>query len=1160
MDIRLSKALLLAMVAGSLTACSGSGDSSSNGNATTDKNAKNISGEAVKGILSGAVVTAKSINGETEFGTTRTNTDGTYTLERLNLGTGPVLVELTTDSETQMTCDSATGCTRNGTTTKFGDKFSFDDPDFELSAILPGIDATRSNARLMVTPVTHMAAQRVTVSGATTTEEIEGINRATAKLLGLDDVDITSIAPSDITSADSSTDDSAARKYGALVAAFSTLAEESDGDIAATVEKIADDFASDGAFKANTTVEGELGLADIFEAATESAQAAEEAGVDLGETGTDLALETTKAELAPADSQVKPEEEDATPVNQLTESEAIEQGIALLEDLNNWYQALTNDNVKLKGDMYEEHLKAAADLEPAFDEASEIIEDWYALIVTEDTFCVDGSEPQQDCSDFETETKPGPLLDSTIITSILIEHAEYLEANHDSTLAPNDDGTFSISTNDFEEDELFDLAIFDLLEDDDALAEGAEIVATYSLDDNKITSIEFFGIGAEIKLASEGNPVNLTYTQRDNIVEYNLDGLSAVELDGSDSLSGDLSINFTFNSAQDAADYLNARETDDEIDPNSFASVSIVLNGGVVIDNQKAAISFTAELSGEGEQSKKRNIVASLNVNTDPDNNDESKFNGEFRLIGKTDYQQSGTAQDGFDALFSNITGTLSFTGNLAATLENEVETEEDESESESAPSTLTFTGSASISLDGANSDEKELGFESEKIRLTGNLKLVNNTGAESTTTSFSGEATTGYRAIKDSKGERLVIENNSVLSLESVVLKGDLSTESEKDGSAKLSITGILNVNDFDSFAVDLPELPEEGDIFKVQGSIREVNANTANLVFDLSIAEQFTNASGIAVEEENVYAIYPVSVTREFISDDDSISEEPDVEEPGTEEPGTEEPSTEEPGTEEPGTEEPGGQGYYIVTIRFNDGYEYEEHFSEEDPAATGDIRDITKTLLDEYLSYYGAFIDITKSTDTVEIFAGTNGEPTTINEDYQFDLEVEIFDVYVDADELVRESETDDNYRKASIGLSIDAEATGLDKAEIRIIAIRTSDNDFAGSAQLSYNNVDSSTIRSLSMDLDSGAKITDTNKNYLTIKNADSEMIITATCISDAEDSDVCEEDTLEFAGTVTVGDFTVGTLESRDGIPVFTFGNNEKRRILIPNFLVEDAGE
>lgn len=1147
MDIRLSKALLLAMVAGSLTACGGSGDSSSNGNATTDNNAKNISGEAVKGVLSGAVVTAKSINGETEFGITRTNTDGTYTLERLNLGTGPVLVELTTDSETQMTCDSATGCTRNGTTTKFGEKFPFDDPNFKLSAILPGIDATTSNARLMVTPVTHMAAQRVTVSGATTTEEIEGINRATAKLLGLDDVDITSIAPSDITSADSSTDDSAARKYGALVAAFSTLAEESDGDIAATVEKIADDFASDGAFKANTTIEGELGLADIFEAATESAQAAEEAGVDLGETGTDLALETTKAEVAPADSQVKPEEEDATPVKQLTESEAIEQGIALLEDLNTWYQALTNENVKLKGNMYEEHLNAAADLLPAFEETSEAIQAWNTLVVERETYCAYAFDGV--CYEFETYTAPGPLFDSIILASILIEHAEFLETNHGDTPADdNEDGTFTISTNDFG-DEIFDLAIFDILGTEEGeLAEGAEIIATYSLDPKgKISEIDFYGSGADITLANEDEPVNITYAHENNVIEYKLDNLLAIARNGSDidieSLDGDLSINLTFSNADKAEEYLDSRGTDNKIDPDSFASISIILNGGVVTNDQEAEINFIAKLNPETSTSQgnaKHAVDVSLSIDTAPDNNDDAKSKGVLRLIGTTEYEQTGTTEEGFDALFNNIAGTLSFTGNLAATLENEVETEEDESESESAPSTLTFTGSALISLDGANSDEKELGFESEKITLTGNLKLVNNTGAEPTTTSFSGEATTGYRAIKNSKGERLVIENNNVLSLESVVLKGDLSTESEKDGSAKLSITGILNVNDFDSFAVDLPELPEEGDIFKMQGSIREVDANTATLVFDPSIAEQFTNASGIAIEEQNVYAIYPVSVTREFISNDDSISEEPDV--------------------EEQGTEEPDGQGYYIVTIRFNDGYEYEEHFSEEDPAATGDIRDITKTLLDEYLSYYGAFIDITKSTDTVEIFAGTNGEPTTINDDYQFDLEVEIFDVYVDADELVRESETDDNYRKASIGLSIDAEATGLDKAEIRIIATRTSDNDFAGSAQLSYNNVDSNTIRSLSMDLDSGAKITDTNKNYLTIKNADSEMIITATCISDAEDSDVCEEDTLEFAGTVTVGDFTVGTLESRDGIPVFTFGNNEKRRILIPNFLVEDAGE
>lgn len=338
LDSGLNKKLLLAMTIAALSGCSGGG--SNNGGGDGDGSPQqapsgiSLSGEAVKGVLASAIVTAKSLDGATTYGTTQTASDGTYSLAGLTLGAGPILVELTTDSDTEMTCDSATGCTRDGTKTAFGGKFVFDDPSFMLTAILPGIGDTDTSARLMVTPVTHMAAQRAITLGASTAEEIEGINRATAKLLGLDDVDITSIAPSDITSNDSSTDDSTARKYGALVAAFSTLAEASGGDVAAIIDSIADDFAIDGSMKANTTTEGELALANIFSAAEESAQAAEDAGIDLGGTGADLALESIEAKSAEPDSEVTPDAEETTPTSQLTEAEATEQGIALLEDMN----------------------------------------------------------------------------------------------------------------------------------------------------------------------------------------------------------------------------------------------------------------------------------------------------------------------------------------------------------------------------------------------------------------------------------------------------------------------------------------------------------------------------------------------------------------------------------------------------------------------------------------------------------------------------------------------------------------------------------------------------------------------------------------------------------------------------------------------------------
>ncbi|MDO6749345.1 hypothetical protein, partial [Gilvimarinus sp. 1_MG-2023] len=90
---------------------------------------------------------------------------------------------------------------------------------------------------LMVTPITHLAAIRAAAaypSGASAAE-VEAVNKATATLLGLDNVDITNVSPADITAASSSSADIDSQRYGTMVAAIATIATNKDTDIANVV-------------------------------------------------------------------------------------------------------------------------------------------------------------------------------------------------------------------------------------------------------------------------------------------------------------------------------------------------------------------------------------------------------------------------------------------------------------------------------------------------------------------------------------------------------------------------------------------------------------------------------------------------------------------------------------------------------------------------------------------------------------------------------------------------------------------------------------------------------------------------------------------------------------------------------------------------------------
>ena len=793
---------IFSLITASILALSGCSNSSSSDQPEPPvTQSQNLNGEAVKGILASAPVTAFNLDRSTTYGTTQTAADGTYSLSGLSLGSGPVLVELTTDSDTLMTCDSAMGCTFDGTTYDFGADFVFDDPDFVLTAILPGVASDATDARLMVTPVTHMAAQRAIASGATTAEAIEGVNRATARLLGLDNVDITSLAPSDITSTDSGSDDSAAQKYGALVAAFATLAEASGGDIEAALRQIVDDYAQDGGMKANTTVEGELALANIFGAAQQSAEKAQQSGINLGNTGAALALETLEAESAPADSVITPDDEEEVPSALMTEEEATEAGIALLNDLNNWYQALSNADVDTKGDMYAAQIEAAADLLPAFDGLSTEIENFTSLVVTTRPECAEiysyySYYYQQYfayCTAYRDVTGPGPLLDAAELVGWLGQYAQYIEKNHRSLpYTINADRSYSLNTAALGS-RLNHLGIKKFLTYDDGYNyPGSVITANYQWSNGNISEVTFYGMSNNFKISSSTQPAYLSVELTGSSLTYEMTNLKLTPRSyyraGFTEVSvPSAAVTLNFDSPDSLMNYIDAVYDDyGEIDPGSLESMTAVSSGHAKGYTGTAAFSLNTELTSPSENS--RLLTNSLTISSDDSRGEAPDMSGDINISVSGDYEQQGSRFLGFSASLENASLTSDFQGYAHASV--------------SDGSVARFEGKISASVSDSNA--QQVIAPTSEVAFEGVMTVSNAAAYPTETTGFSGAARIKMKARQATDGSLIIIDNEPVIHPYEASIAGELNTVSAGE-SASVSINGLMHVNRMED--IDDPE-----------------------------------------------------------------------------------------------------------------------------------------------------------------------------------------------------------------------------------------------------------------------------------------------------------------------------------------------------------------
>lgn len=214
-----------------------------------------VSGSAAKGIIQEGIVNAyplgtAGVETRTVVGTARTLADGTYSLSMNDDydEESALLLELTADAATKMTCDALSGC---GSVAR-GDLLSLPST-FKLKTIIPAV-GTDEVVKAQITAFTHIAAKSIQDSGDSSASNIAA---TTSKVNGLVGVNILETAPVDITdnSALNATGVSAnQQRYAVMLAAIAEQAFKDDSgatpdvdDMIANLEAFAEDF-KDGNF------------------------------------------------------------------------------------------------------------------------------------------------------------------------------------------------------------------------------------------------------------------------------------------------------------------------------------------------------------------------------------------------------------------------------------------------------------------------------------------------------------------------------------------------------------------------------------------------------------------------------------------------------------------------------------------------------------------------------------------------------------------------------------------------------------------------------------------------------------------------------------------------------------------------------------------------
>jgi len=828
-----------------------------------------ISGFAVKGILANAIVEAYDITGTTLLASTTTNAEGKYTLPAFEHD-GPVLVKLKTSSTTQATCDSAVGCDDgSGTPIPFGTKYNFNDPAFDLSAVLPSA-AEASEQELMVTPITHMAAARVqaavaTGGGTITSAEVEGLNRATATLLGLDGIDINKVAPVDITDATATNAGSdAAQLYGTLVASIQTIAErDPDASIADVINDLAEDYAESGGLVSNSDNAETITLEEIFSEAIEVVAAAEEKAteegveVDLDAAETQLDTEQAEAENATPDVVVEVEPEVVIPEETMTQAQATQLGIDLLLDLNTWEDALTAEQNQTLAQPFMDQLEGTDAILSSINDQSSLMRGFAKLVGEEHevTECY-WYDAQQVCMGYDTysEFEAGPVLKVISVVGSLAQLAA--EIQDQTTLVS---GTFDYSAQAGAIDGINIEDLTDIISEEDAAGVSTvvyDLDATFTVTEGKIASITFVMDSADTAYPSN---FNVTLTQSDFDDESNkiAFGISASSIN----LPADnivLSIpqgtaeapkgmaSFTFATAADRKAF-SANNADDPslakltaIDIH-FESQGILsgatTEAGTAIPDTTANLSVDFDYDYNSAAVDMPNTTTRLALGIAVSNTANEEINGEMVLIAKGDFSEAVVAGETeteptfFEQTMNLKNAEAKFMGKVINSATDATGAVQVAEFNGSIDANMSFFSPATVVADADQLVDKAL------AKLNGSI-FVSTTpsGGEMSKVGFVGSAEISLALVKTPQGVPFKLQDEEQYHVEKVKLFGRISADQDIDAttdladrSASLGINAVINA-DIAGLQYNQANLPMNGDVLaQLKYGIRSIDADNA-------------------------------------------------------------------------------------------------------------------------------------------------------------------------------------------------------------------------------------------------------------------------------------------------------------------------------------------
>ena len=1224
------KTAIALLVSSALAGCSGGGGGSDNkdeqGSGSTPAASVSVSGTAIKGILANAIVEAfaiSDVNGSTPLATATTNAEGKYTLPAFSHD-GPILVKLKTSADTKAICDSTVGCKdSNGNTVAFGETYTFNDSNFSLSAVLPDA-AAAADQSLMVTPITHMAAQRVIHDGASTSDAIKAINVATASLLGLDGIDINTVAPVDITNPSAAAAGTPAQQlYAALVASIQTIAEKDpDSSVADIVNNLAADYSTDGGLTSNSTDAAKITLEEIFSNATEvvaaAEQAAEQAGIelDLDKAETHLGLEEAEAVNAEPDT-----EETVTPVipvvptvpvvdtdtdTTTAQSRATAKGIALLNDLNTWQDALTADNQSLV-QPFEDQLVGSGDVLNSLEAQTKVLQGFYSLVgkTVEEDYCI-YTDTNGNCLEFDStsEVETGPLINVIGAIAGLVELTGYLEesqVNENTTSGTFNYGQQLGSVVSYETEQLNDLineVIEGETEADDIDVEAYSLIANYTAKDNKIDRVTFIVTA----LDPEGiydNEFSIVLTQDG----FNDDGLRIgffVESATFDVPSSGLSLNIPAGEAAitfESADARKAFATDNSSRDPSLAAVTaidvhlssqaihtVVSEGETLVTTGRISIDLDYDRGSNAETTS----VISFGVDIGNDNGE--KLKGDLALTVNGDFSETEDAILGFSQIINIADADAKFTGEI------EIAGTSAQGISESAG----FAGEIATKTHflAANASGEQL-INNGDAAVSGTVTI--NSGGN--ITQFTGNAAIEMEMLKTPNGKPFIL-NGIQYHMNKATLFGGLSTQRSTGEMASLEINAVVTA---DVEGVIYPEVnvPQEGDLYaQLHYGINSINEDSAVLyvnymnAYNDGIAKLATTGLVVDRDENQDNERYtPENLVVHFsrnncapLENSMDVSQVCDITVSRTNNSIFNFPphglTTEEKKVFVKdynyysflNYDNPFGYSPSVEVV-IGECVVYEGHeacdVTATQTAVIPGINQSPEYRLTQFIAdaynwndlnliipqYYGAYFGI--ETQYGELEASTRNayfinfdgnQPVGIEIDKTIDINVEGF--YSDVQ--ITQFDTVDAYIEMSAALRMSASLTGLDDAEITVYADRIGLEDFSGSVKLVNG------VRAIELVFDTSKSLSDAAGTNLQISNADALMTINASCASDLNDEGIQDNsgivacaDGINFQGDVVVDGLKVADLEDRDGLPVFRFSDGSGFDLIAtPNLLIQ----